>query len=94
MGRSSVWVFLLSLSLSHQSVTAQAEGNVTILQPKGDAQKPNSRVRYKCFSSVLFSNARKATKSYRSAAPLARPVAAFGVNTKGSYWQRRAQAYK
>lgn len=28
MGRSSLWIFLLSLSLSHQSVTAQAEGTV------------------------------------------------------------------
>lgn len=27
MGSSSVWIFLLSLSLSHQGVTAQAEGN-------------------------------------------------------------------
>lgn len=27
MGCSSVWIFLLSFSLSHQSVTAQAEGN-------------------------------------------------------------------
>ncbi|XP_075968030.1 uncharacterized protein col7a1l [Anarhichas minor] len=32
MGRSSVWVFLLSLSLSHQSVTAQAEACRTVVQ--------------------------------------------------------------
>ncbi|XP_037617139.1 collagen alpha-1(VII) chain [Sebastes umbrosus] len=32
MGRSSVWIFLLSLSLSHQSVTAQAEACRTVVQ--------------------------------------------------------------
>ncbi|KAM8909698.1 uncharacterized protein col7a1l [Spinachia spinachia] len=32
MGRSSVWIFLLSLSLSHQSVTAQAEACRTMGQ--------------------------------------------------------------
>ncbi|XP_070710328.1 collagen alpha-1(VII) chain [Pempheris klunzingeri] len=32
MGRSSVWIFLLSLSLSHQSVTAQAEACTTVVQ--------------------------------------------------------------
>ncbi|XP_051247897.1 collagen alpha-1(VII) chain isoform X3 [Dicentrarchus labrax] len=32
MGHSSVWIFLLSLSLSHQSVTAQAEACRTVVQ--------------------------------------------------------------
>uniref|UniRef100_UPI0037E81BC1 collagen alpha-1(VII) chain n=1 Tax=Semicossyphus pulcher TaxID=241346 RepID=UPI0037E81BC1 len=32
MGRSSVWIFLLSLSLSHQSVAAQAEACRTVVQ--------------------------------------------------------------
>ncbi|XP_037837209.1 collagen alpha-1(VII) chain isoform X2 [Kryptolebias marmoratus] len=32
MGRSSVWIFLLCLSLSHQSVTAQAEACRTVVQ--------------------------------------------------------------
>ncbi|XP_035806046.2 collagen alpha-1(VII) chain isoform X2 [Amphiprion ocellaris] len=32
MGGSSVWIFLLSLSLSHQSVTAQAEACRTVVQ--------------------------------------------------------------
>ncbi|XP_074554044.1 uncharacterized protein col7a1l [Halichoeres trimaculatus] len=32
MGRSSLWIFLLSLSLSHQSVTAQAEACRTVVQ--------------------------------------------------------------
>ncbi|XP_045928379.1 collagen alpha-1(VII) chain [Micropterus dolomieu] len=32
MGCSSVWIFLLSLSLSHQSVTAQAEACRTVVQ--------------------------------------------------------------
>ncbi|XP_041637284.1 collagen alpha-1(XII) chain [Cheilinus undulatus] len=32
MGHSSLWIFLLSLSLSHQSVTAQAEACRTVVQ--------------------------------------------------------------